>query len=62
MNIKRKNLYTPTALLKVSGFQQFKQEWIGVKGIKSYRKVLSYIKTLAEKRKAPVEHFIGLGR
>lgn len=61
-NIKRKNLYTPTALLKVSGFQQFKQEWIGVKGIKSYRKVLSYIKTLAEKRKAPVGHFIGLGR
>ncbi|MCL4542440.1 MAG: quinoprotein amine dehydrogenase, beta chain-like protein [Deltaproteobacteria bacterium] len=62
IKIKRKNLYTPTTLLRVSGFQQFTQEWIGVKGVKSYRKVLSYIRTLAEKRKAPVEHFMELGR
>ena len=55
-------IYGYIILLKVSGFQQFKQEWIGVKGVESYRRVLSYMKMLAEKRKAPIEHFIGLGQ
>ncbi|MCL6120233.1 MAG: alkaline phosphatase family protein, partial [Deltaproteobacteria bacterium] len=62
VKISRKNLYTPTTLLKVDGYQQFKQEWLGVKGIKSFHKVVAYIKTLAEKEKAPVAHFIGLGK
>ncbi|MHB8282731.1 MAG: bifunctional YncE family protein/alkaline phosphatase family protein [bacterium] len=53
-----KNQYTPTTLLKVSGVQQFKQEWIAVKGVKSYKKVLKYIKKLAKKQKAPVLHYL----
>ena len=62
LKVSRKNQYTPTTLLKVDGYQQFKQEWIGVKGVRSYHKVVAYIKTLAEKEKAPVVHFIGLGK
>ena len=62
VKISRNNLYTPTTLLKVDGYQQFKQEWLGVKGVKSFHKVVAYIKTLAEKKKAPVAHFIGLGK
>ncbi len=36
--------YSPTSLLKISGPEQFKQEWIASKGLKSYKKVIAYIK------------------
>ncbi len=54
----KKNQYGPTTLLKVSGSEQFKQEWIAVKGVKSYNKVLKYIKKLADRQKAPVLHYL----
>ncbi len=56
LKVSRKDQYTPTSLLKVNGYQQFKQEWIAVKGVKSYRKVVAYIITLAANKKAPIEH------
>jgi DNA-binding beta-propeller fold protein YncE len=54
----KKNQYGPTTLLKVSGPEQFKQEWIAVKGVKSYNKILKYIKKLADRQKAPVLHYL----
>ena len=46
--------YSPTSLLKISGPEQFKQEWIASKGLKSYEKVIAYIKKLAKKEGAPI--------
>jgi len=46
--------YSPTSLLKISGPEQFKQEWIASKGLKSYKKVIAYIKKLAKKEGAPI--------
>ncbi|MHB8232667.1 MAG: bifunctional YncE family protein/alkaline phosphatase family protein [bacterium] len=49
----KKNEYTPTTLLKVPGPEQFKQEWIASKGVKSYKKVMAYIKKLAKSENRP---------
>ncbi|RZD18138.1 MAG: quinoprotein amine dehydrogenase, beta chain-like protein [Candidatus Acididesulfobacter diazotrophicus] len=46
--------YSPTSLLKISGPEQFKQEWIASKGLKSYKKVIGHIKKLAKKEGAPI--------
>ncbi len=40
--------YTPTSLLKVSGPEQLKQEWIASKGVKSYRHFIAYLQHYAE--------------
>ena len=48
-----RNMYTPTTLLKVSGPEQFKQEWIAAKGVKSYEKVMRYIKKLSKSENRP---------
>ncbi len=53
-----KNLYTPTSLLKVSGFEQFKQTAIATKGYIGYKKMLSYIKRLANKEHKSIWAFI----
>ncbi len=45
--------YTPVTLMKVSGPEQFKQEWIASKGLKSYKKVIGYIKKLTKKEHRP---------
>ncbi|MHB8232673.1 MAG: bifunctional YncE family protein/alkaline phosphatase family protein [bacterium] len=46
--------YTPVSLLKVPGPEQFKQEWIASKGVKSYKKVMAYIKKLAKSENRPI--------
>ncbi|MHB1694185.1 MAG: hypothetical protein ACYCUW_09965, partial [bacterium] len=46
--------YSPTSLLKISGPEQFKQEWIASKGLKSYKKVIGHIKKSAKKEGAPI--------
>jgi hypothetical protein len=53
-----KNLYTPTSLLKVSGFEQFKQSAIATKGYSGYKKMLGYIKTLAKEQNKSIWAFI----
>jgi Uncharacterized conserved protein len=53
-----KNLYTPTSLLKVSGFEQFKQSAIATKGYSGYKKMLRYIKTLAKEQNKSIWAFI----
>jgi hypothetical protein len=53
-HLKKKNLYTPTTLLKVPGPEQFKQEWIASKGLKSYKKVIAYIRKLAKSENRPL--------
>jgi DNA-binding beta-propeller fold protein YncE len=50
--------YTPVSLLKVPGPEQFKQEWIASKGVKSYKKVMRYIKGMAKKRHSPVDSIL----
>ncbi|MCL4321861.1 MAG: quinoprotein amine dehydrogenase, beta chain-like protein [Deltaproteobacteria bacterium] len=46
--------YTPVSLFKVPGPQQFKQEWIASKGVKSYENVMGYIKKLSKSENRPV--------
>ena len=42
------NAYTPTSLLKVSGPEQLKQEWIASKGVKSYDRFMAYLHHYAQ--------------
>lgn len=42
----KKNLYTPTSLLKVPSQEQLKQEWIATKGIESYENLKEYTKNM----------------
>jgi len=53
-----KNLYTPTSLLKVSGYEQFRQTLIATKGYEGYKKMLYYIKNLARKEHKSIWAFI----
>ena len=53
-DIPASDQYTPVSLFKVPGQEQFKQEWIASKGVKSYKKVMRYIKGMAKKRHSPV--------
>jgi YVTN family beta-propeller protein len=52
-------LYTPTTLLKVSGPEQMRQEWIASKGAASYRRVMAYLAHHAAARRAPLSAFQG---
>jgi hypothetical protein len=49
--------YSPTTLLKVSGPEQMKQEWVASKGWRSYEAVMAYLKQYAAHRKAPVSAY-----
>jgi len=46
--VSQKNAYTPTSLLKVSGPEQLKQEWIASKGVKSYERFMAYLHHYAQ--------------
>ena len=50
--------YTPTTLLKVPGPEQMRQEWIATKGLKRYDRAMRYLKTLARKHHAPLDHYL----
>ncbi|MHB1544768.1 MAG: bifunctional YncE family protein/alkaline phosphatase family protein [Gammaproteobacteria bacterium] len=51
--------YSPTTLLKVSGPEQMRQEWIGSKGLRSYEETLHYLRAFAQKHDAPVGAYEG---
>ena len=46
--------YSPTALLKVPGPEQMRQEWIGSEGDKSYHHMMTYLHKLAKAHHAPL--------
>ncbi|EQD37850.1 phosphoesterase, partial [mine drainage metagenome] len=46
--VVQKNAYTPTSLLKVSGPEQLKQEWIASKGVRSYDHFMAYLHRYAQ--------------
>ncbi len=50
--------FTPTQLMKVPGPEQMRQEWIAVKGKASYRRVMAYLRHLAELQHKPLTHYI----
>ncbi len=50
--------YTPTALLKVPGPEQMRQEWIASKGLRSYAAVMAYLRQLARRHHAPVNYYL----
>jgi hypothetical protein len=54
ISIPKDEQYTPVSLFKVPGPEQFKQEWIASKGVKSYKKVMRYIKDMSKKRHSPI--------
>ena len=45
--------YTPTALLKVSGPEQMRQEWLASRGTKAYAAMLAHVQTLAHTQHRP---------
>ncbi len=49
--------YSPTTLLKVSGPEQMRQEWVASKGLRSYEMVMAYLKRYAARRKAPLSAY-----
>ncbi len=49
--------YTPTSLLKVSGPEQLKQEWIASKGMKSYQQFVAYLKRYAKAHGATIASY-----
>ena len=53
-DIPASDQYAPVSLFKVPGPEQFKQEWIASKGVKSYKKVMRYIKDMSKKRHSPI--------
>ena len=46
--VSQQHAYTPTSLLKVSGPEQLKQEWIASKGVKSYDRFMAYLHRYAQ--------------
>ncbi len=50
--------YTPTSLLKVTGREQMRQEWIASKGRASYERTLRYLRRLAKTEHAPLSHYL----
>ena len=46
--VVQRNAYTPTSLLKVSGPEQLKQEWIASKGVRSYDHFMAYLHRYAQ--------------
>lgn len=53
--------YSPTTLLKVSGPEQMRQEWIAAKGRKAYARVMRYIQAYARSHQAPQAAFLAGG-
>ena len=49
--------YTQTTLLKVPGPEQMKQEWIASKGVKSYARVMAYLKAYSAQKDAPLNAY-----
>jgi sugar lactone lactonase YvrE len=56
-SVTPRNTYTPTSLLKVSGPEQMRQEWIASKGIKSYDRVMQYLRNYAKKHGGTVASY-----
>jgi DNA-binding beta-propeller fold protein YncE len=54
----RSEWYTPTSLLKVSGAEQMRQEWIASKGRASYERTLRYLRAMARAHHAPLSHYV----
>ncbi len=50
--------YTPTSLLKITGPQQMRQEWVGAKGETSYARTMRYLRRYARAHHAPVSHYL----
>ena len=46
--VSQQHAYTPTSLLKVSGPEQLKQEWIASKGMKNYDRFMAYLRHYAQ--------------
>ena len=53
----RSERYTPTSLLKVSGGEQMRQEWIASKGRASYERTMRYLRAMARAHHAPLSHY-----
>jgi hypothetical protein len=51
------NAYTPTSLLKVSGSEQLKQEWIASKGVKSYDRFMAHLHHYAQLHGATIASY-----
>ncbi|MBN2691437.1 MAG: bifunctional YncE family protein/alkaline phosphatase family protein [Burkholderiaceae bacterium] len=56
--LKPANRYTPTALLKVSGPEQMRQEWLASKGPHAYAAMLAHVHALASAQQRPVSSLI----
>ncbi|EQD40021.1 phosphoesterase, partial [mine drainage metagenome] len=50
--------YTPTALLKISGPEQLRQEWLASKGPVAYAALLRRLNTMAAKQQRPLDSLI----
>ena len=50
--------YTPTALLKVSGPEQMRQEWLASKGTRAYAAMLEHVHALAHPQSRPVSSLV----
>ena len=50
--------YTPTSLLKITGAEQMRQEWVGSKGPASYARTMRYLRRYARAHHAPVSHYL----
>ncbi len=54
----KKPRFTPTQLMKVPGPEQMRQEWIAVKGKRSYLQVMAYLRRLGKLQHQPLTHYI----
>lgn len=59
VSLSQADRYSPTTLLKVSGPEQMKQEWIGSKGVRSYESAEHYLRFLAHEEGAPLGAYEG---
>ena len=50
--------YTPTALLKISGPEQMRQEWLASKGPAAYAALLTRLRAMAAQQKRPLQSLI----
>lgn len=53
--------FTPTSLLKVSGAEQLREEWIATRGRASYARLQAYLRRLAASHHAPLRAFTSTG-
>lgn len=54
----RSEWYTPTSLLKITGGEQMRQEWVGSKGLASYERTMGYLRAFARAHHAPLSHYV----